>query len=213
MKYKVFTCNPFQENAYLLWDETNNAILVDPGMSNDLELKELTEFITNNNLLLNKIVNTHCHVDHVFGVQQVIDLYKVPFLARSEELPNVKRFMQHASIFGVKPKFDCPEPTEFLDDEKQVHFGNTVLDLLFVPGHSPGHIALYNQKDGLLVGGDVLFDGSIGRTDLPGGDFNTLEKSIKNEFYKLPDSTVVLAGHMNSTTIGKEKSTNPMVRA
>lgn len=212
MDIAIFTFNPFSENTYILYDETKECIIIDPGCSNQEEEQTLADFIEANNLKPVKLVNTHCHIDHVLGNKFVSEKYNLPLTSHKGEAMVLAMQPQISSMYGIA--YDpSPEITLFLEDGAELKFGNTTLNVLYTPGHSPASISFYNKKNRVVIGGDVLFQGSIGRTDLPGGDFDTLEKSIKQKFYVLPDDVTVFSGHGPSTTIGVEKRTNPFVKA
>lgn len=211
MAVAIFTFNPFAENTYILYDDSRECIIFDPGCSNQEEQNQLTDFIESNRLTPVKLINTHCHIDHVLGNKFVAEKYNLPLVSHEGEKSVLAMQPQVSSMYGI-PYNPSPQITEFLSDGDQVTFGNTTLDVLFTPGHSPASISFYNKEEGIIIAGDVLFQGSIGRTDLPGGDFKTLEESIKQKFYVLPDEVVVYPGHGPSTTLGIEKKTNPFVR-
>jgi len=212
MKYKKFTFNPFQENTYVLWDESHECIIIDPGCYYAEEYEALYGFIDEQNLIVKAILNTHCHIDHVLGVSAVKERYDVPFICHSKESLNLERLQFQAQMFGLPLKDSTPVPDRLIDADETFGFGETQLELRFVPGHSPGHLAFYHAKSELLVGGDVLFRESVGRTDLLGCNEADLYKSIEHELFSLPDSTIVLAGHMEETSIGHEKANNLFVR-
>lgn len=212
MDIAIFTFNSFAENTYVLYDDTKECVIFDPGCSNEDEQNQLTDFIESNGLTPVKLVNTHCHIDHVLGNKFVSDKYGLPLISHKGEAVVLAMQPQISTMYGIA--YDpSPSITEFLDDGDTLEFGNTKLKVLFTPGHSPASISFYNEEARILIGGDVLFQGSIGRTDLPGGDFDTLARSIKEKFYVLPDEVKVFSGHGESTTIGEEKRTNPFVRA
>jgi len=204
----VFTFNLFGENTYVLYDETGEAVLVDPGNYGREENERLAEFIQQEKLKPVLIANTHAHVDHVLGVAYAKNRWGIPFaLHRTEEtvLRSVKVYAPH---YGY-PAYEEPEIEQWLEQGQTVKFGNSSLDILFVPGHAPGHVAFYSAEDKMLIAGDVLFRESIGRTDLPGGSHPTLLRSIREKFFVLPDDTLVYPGHGPATTIGYEKRHNP----
>lgn len=205
------TFNPFQENTYVLSDETGECIIVDPGCYESAERSELTDFIRANNLRVVQLVNTHCHIDHVLGNEFVKDTYGVKLYIHHLDEPVLRAVSAYAPNYGFN-KYQPSTPDGFLEAGSDVSFGNTSLKVLFVPGHAPGHVAFYSATDKALIGGDVLFRNSIGRTDLPGGDMKTLENSIRTQLYTLPEDTVVFPGHGSQTTIGYEMKTNPFVR-
>jgi len=211
MDIAIFTFNSFAENTYILYDDTKDCVIFDPGCSNSDEKNQLVDFIKANGLKPIKLVNTHCHIDHVLGNKFVSEKYGLPLISHKGESVVLAMQPQISAMYGVA--YDpSPEITEFLDDGDVLHFGSTALKVLFTPGHSPASISFYNEESQVLIGGDVLFQGSIGRTDLPGGDFETLAKSIREKLYVLPDEVVVYSGHGPSTTIGVEKRTNPFVK-
>lgn len=211
MKVKMFTFNAFQENTYVLYDETNECIIIDPGCSNRNEEDALVQFISENHLKPVKLVNTHCHIDHVLGNRFVADTYNLPLTSHPGEAETL--FMQdHISgMYGMAYN-KSPEITEFLEEGDTLAFGNTEMSVLFTPGHSPASISFYNKDTHDLIAGDVLFQGSIGRTDLPGGDYDTLISHIQNKFMMLPDDVIVYSGHGPSTTIGRERMSNPFLQ-
>lgn len=209
-KIHTFSFNPFQENTYLLADETGECIVIDPGCYFEEEKTALTDFIETNNYRLTKIVNTHCHVDHILGNAFLVNKYKIPFEAHKGDEFLLENAVEHGKMFG----FDVEQPpaiNNYLEENQQITFGNTILKVLHVPGHSPGHIALYCEDQQFVITGDALFNGSIGRTDLPGGDYDTLINSIKTKLLTLKDAVVVYPGHGPETTIEKEKRTNPFL--
>lgn len=206
-----FTFNPFQENTYVVFDDTKECVIFDPGCSNELEQKKLTDFIEKEGLTPVKLINTHGHIDHMMGNAFIKSRYNIPFYMHQDDLPVLRAAPQQAAMFGVKVEAS-PEPDHLLNEGDTLEFGNTTFDIYFTPGHSPGSISFYSEKDAYIIAGDVLFQGSIGRTDLPGGNFDTLEDSIQQKLYKLPDDTVVHSGHGPETTIGQEKKSNPFVR-
>jgi glyoxylase-like metal-dependent hydrolase (beta-lactamase superfamily II) len=209
LKVQKFTFNPFQENTYIVYNEQGSALIVDPGCSTRFEQKEMSAFISEKGLKIERLLNTHCHIDHVLGNKYVFDTYKVqPEISAGEEIV-LNSCVQVAQMYGI-PYDESPEPI-FIETSK-IALGSSILEVLSIPGHSPDHLAFYSKDDGFVLGGDVLFRESIGRTDLPGGNMNTLLNSIRNIMFALPDETVVYAGHMEETTIGHEKKYNPFLR-
>jgi glyoxylase-like metal-dependent hydrolase (beta-lactamase superfamily II) len=208
MKIKQFVFNAFSENTYVLYDETKECIVIDPGCYDASEKKQLSAFIEANDLKVKALINTHCHVDHVLGNNFVLNTYGVDLYIHKEDVATLKANEIVAQLYG----FNNYEPSvagKFLAEGDNFRFGNSELKVIFVPGHAPGHIALVSEQEKLCIGGDVLFQQSIGRTDLPGGDFDTLMSSIKNKLFVLDDETKVYCGHGPSTTIGFEKQHNP----
>jgi glyoxylase-like metal-dependent hydrolase (beta-lactamase superfamily II) len=208
LQVQSFTFNPFQENTYVLYDETGECVIVDAGCMEDEEALDLADFIQDRNLSVRWLLNTHSHVDHVLGNFFVKKKYGVPLLIHPLDEPTRKAVTAYAPAYGFH-HYQEVLPDAFLDEAKPVLFGNQSLRVIFVPGHSPGHVAFYDEADGLLIGGDVLFYNSIGRTDLPGGNFDTLMDSIRHKLFTLPDDVKVYPGHGPETTIGYEKRTNP----
>jgi len=208
IQIKTFVFNPFRENTFLLYDETSECIIVDAGCNDENEFNELEGFINENKLSLKYVVNTHCHIDHILGNAYFINKYNVPFIAHKGEIPLLQRSRDMAIAFG----FDLtepPAPSIFIEEGEEIRFGNSALKVIHVPGHSPGSIVLYSERDQFILAGDVLFAGSIGRTDLPGGDYNTLISGITQKLLTLNDDVVVYPGHGETTTILEEKNTNP----
>lgn len=211
IQIQFFTFNPFSENTYVLYDETGEAIIVDPGCYEAEELEELYNYIETNKLKPVEIINTHAHIDHVLGVHAVKTKYNIPFALHKIDEQLLKAVKTYAPNYGF-PKFDEPEIDRYLVEGESVRFGNSELKVIFVPGHAPGHVAFVSPAQRFVIGGDVLFRQSIGRTDLPGGDFNTLIESIRMKLFTLDDDYTVYAGHMGPTTIGFEKKNNPFLK-
>jgi len=213
MKYAKFTFNPFQENTFIIWDDSKECLIIDPGCYYPNEFEELDAFVTKENLVPKGILNTHCHIDHVLGVSQLMEQYDIPFIIHEKEQVNLDRLSMQAQMFGLPLRHATPEADQLISEGDAMAFGNTELAVLFVPGHSPGHLAFHHKDSSLLIGGDVLFRNSIGRTDLPGCNASDLISSIKTKLYTLPENTTVLPGHMENTTIGYEMKNNPFVKA
>lgn len=210
MDIAIFTFNPFSENTYVLYDESKDCIIVDPGCSTEAEQEQLTDFIAQQALVPVHLVNTHCHIDHVLGNKFVSDRYGLPLTSHAGEQVVLDAQPMVSQMYGIS-YMRSPDIKVFLDQDDVLTFGNTSLKVLFTPGHSPASISLYNHESLQLIAGDVLFDGSIGRTDLPGGNFDTLIDSIKKQFLVLDDKVVVYSGHGEITTIGKERRSNPFL--
>lgn len=210
MKIKAFTFNPFSENTYLLYDDTNECVVIDPGCSNPAEEQQLLRFIAENKLSPVRLLNTHCHIDHVLGNRFISEKYDLALEAHELEKDNLKYADIMSAQYGFKPA-NSPNIATFLKEGDILSFGNTQLDVYFTPGHSAGHVVFYNPLLKQLIGGDVLFRESIGRADLPGGNMNTLLNSIRTKLFTLPDDVVVYPGHGKPTTIGYEKTNNPFL--
>ena len=205
---QTFVFNPFQENTFVLYDDTKDCIVIDPGCSDDMERKELRSFIDNKQLKVKLLLNTHCHIDHVLGNYFVKETFKVNLLIHAADKPVLKAVEVYAPSYGF-PLYQDVTPDGYLEEGDHIKFGNQSLTVLFVPGHSPGHVAFYDAKNRILIGGDVLFYNSIGRTDMPGGNHELLIQSIHTKFFVLPDYVQVYPGHGPETSIGFEKKTNP----
>ncbi len=212
MQVAVFTFNDFLENTYLLYDETRDCVIIDPGCNNEDEKNTLIDFVNGQGLKPVRLLNTHCHIDHVLGNAFVSDYYNLPLETHEGEIPVLKSCAQVAMMYGI-PYEPSPPITKFLDESQTVQFGSTELKILFTPGHSPASISFYHEETKQIIGGDVLFQGSIGRTDLPGGNMETLLESIRNNFFNLPDDTIVYPGHGPKTSVGVEKKSNPFLRS
>lgn len=210
MQVAQFTFNDFAENTYVLFDETKECVIVDPGCHKASEQAELKNFISQNSLTPIKLLNTHCHIDHVLGNAFVAATYKVPLYLHKDELSTYKDTDRWAQLFGIVME-EIPANQVYITEGDEITFGNTSLKVLFTPGHSIASVSFYDKQSAQVLSGDVLFYQSIGRTDLPGGNFETLVKSIKTKLFTLPDNTTVYSGHGPKTTIGFEKNNNPFL--
>lgn len=211
LSVKEFTFSPLQENTYLLYNAQRDCWIIDPGCYTDEEKRVLGDFIAAQGLKPVALLNTHCHLDHVFGNQWAHVQYGLSLQLHTQE----KRMLEYAPAAGLMwnmPFETYQGPLQMLEAGQLLHLGEEVIEVLFVPGHSPGHIAFYSSKQGFVISGDVLFRESIGRTDLPGGNHAQLISSIRNVLFTLPDETVVYSGHGIPTTIGYEKMHNPFLR-
>jgi glyoxylase-like metal-dependent hydrolase (beta-lactamase superfamily II) len=208
MEIYKFVFSPIEVNTYILVDQSGDCAIIDCGCYDTNESEELAGFIENKNLNPVLLLNTHCHLDHIFGNKFVLDRYNLKTFSSKYDERNRKSSVQHAMLFGLKIDHP-PEPAGFLIDNQLITFGTTDLVALHVPGHTSGSLAFYSDKNGCVFTGDALFAGSIGRTDLPGGDYEALIKSIKSKLFVLPPSTVVYPGHGNETTIEREMQSNP----
>lgn len=209
---EFFTCNPFQENTYVVFDETGECVIIDPGVSNAYEESMLTRVLIENKLKPVKLINTHCHIDHILGNKHVAENYKLELGIHEKERVILDAAVDRSMHWGVD--YDpSPAPGYYIKEGEIIKFGNTELEVRFVPGHAPGHIVFISHMDKFVIAGDTLFNGSIGRTDLPFGDFATLEKAIREQLYTLPDDYKIYPGHGPYTTVENEKRSNPFVKA
>jgi hydroxyacylglutathione hydrolase len=209
---KWFTFNPFSENTYLLYGDNKDCIIFDPGCSNQLEEQTILTFIEEKQLRPVRLILTHAHIDHVLGVRFAANKFNLKLEMHRSDLAVYESAGNIAKMYGI-PFQQGPQPEVFLDENCTIDIDGISLEIFHTPGHSPGSICFYCKKNNFVIGGDVLFNGSIGRTDLPGGDFETLSRSIKTKLYSLPDNTRVFSGHGESTLIGNEKLNNPFVKA
>ncbi len=212
MEIHQITFNTFQENTFILWDNTTDCIIIDPGCYERNEELELVDFINKNNLNPVKLINTHCHIDHILGNKFVSEKWDLELYMNKIDLPLLEGSGDIARMYGFENYKGSPYPKHYLEEGDILEFGESKLEILFTPGHAPGHICLFNKEEGFIVSGDVLFNGSIGRTDLPGGDFDTLIESIKTKLMTLQDETIVYCGHGPSTSIGRERLSNPFLQ-
>jgi hydroxyacylglutathione hydrolase len=207
---RSFVNNPYQENTYLLYDESGECAIIDPGMDTAAEQNKVVNFIKDNNLKPVLLLNTHCHIDHVLGNKFIFDQYGLKPQFNKGEQEMLDAVIAYAPAMGIRYE-PSPAPDVYLPETGTVKFGNTELTLIFAPGHSPAHLCFYVKEANILVGGDVLFKNSIGRTDLPGGNFVQLVENIEQKLFTLPDDCTVYPGHGPETTIGFEKQNNPFL--
>lgn len=210
IKVKSFVFSDFSENTYVLYDETKECIIIDPGCYRQPEKDTLADFIEQEGLKPVRLVLTHAHLDHVFGNKFVFDKYGLLPEMHEGELIVLQAAPMVGAQYGV-PVEPSPEPKKFLTIEDKITFGNSSLDILFTPGHSPASLSFYSEAGNFVIAGDTLFENSIGRTDLPGGDLATLLKSIREQLLPLGDEVVVYSGHGPSTTLGQEAKFNPFL--
>ena len=211
LKIAKLTFNPIQENTYILWDESNECIIVDAGNLSAREDNRLVDYIAEQGLKPVMAVNTHGHFDHIAGVEHVKHTFDVPFAMSCKDNYLLESAPSSAKMFGMN---DCTFPSKVdidLDGMEELRFGNTVLKVIPTPGHTPGCVSLYNEAAGIVLTGDTLFRESIGRTDLPGGDYSSIMHSIIEKLIVLGDEVVVYPGHGEQTTIGHESLYNPFV--
>jgi len=211
IKIQKFVFNMFQVNSYILQDDSGECVIIDAACYEITEKQEVKEFIEKNNLKLVRNLNTHCHVDHIFGngfIAETFGIYpeyhaaSVPFLAAAGEI---------ARSFGYAMN-EIPVQARYLKDNEKITFGTSVLEVLYTPGHADGSVCFYNKEQGFVITGDVLFRDTIGRTDLPSGNFDLLMKSIREKIFTLPDDTMIYPGHGPETTVGYEKQNNQFIR-
>ena len=208
---KAFSFNPVQENTYILYNEKKQCCIIDPGCYFPEEENKLKSFIDQNALTPVLLLNTHCHLDHVFGNKFVHDSWGLILHIHEKE----KQMLDLAPASGEMwqlPFENYKGQLSFIREDSAINIGDDELEIRFTPGHSPGHVCFYDKAEGFAISGDVLFNGSIGRTDLPGGDFDTLINSIQTQLFTLPDDTKIYSGHGPMTTIGLEKMNNPFVK-
>ena len=210
MQVATFTFNGFQENTYVISDETQECIIIDPGCNTSQERKQLVEYIESTGLNPVRLVNTHCHIDHILGNAFVAKKYQLKLEAHEGEAVVLDAGIMTGQMYGV-PYDPSPNITTFLVPGQYLTFGETSLEILFTPGHSPASVCLHHRESAQVIAGDVLFQGSVGRSDLPGGDHETLIQSIRRELLVLDDATRVYPGHGPSTTIGEERRSNPFL--
>jgi hydroxyacylglutathione hydrolase len=207
---KSFTFNPFQENTYLLYDDQGEAVLIDPGCHTAGEKLELEDFVVSNQLKLRHLLNTHCHIDHVLGNAWAKKRFGIPLWIHEKEKAVLKSVEVYAPNYGFQG-YESSEADHFLVEGDKFKVGEEILKILFVPGHAPGHVVFYHEESKQVIAGDTLFRGSIGRTDLPGGNHQLLLERIKSQLFTLPDETIIYPGHGPETQIGFEKIYNPFV--
>ena len=210
VEVKSFTFNPFQENTYILYDETKECVIIDPGCYSLEEKQELENFISEKKLKPVKLLLTHGHIDHILGNNFLTGKYNVKIEMNEHDVKLLKAAPSYGTMWGINCE-PSPEPHVLLSEGDTITFGNSRLEIFFTPGHSQGSICFYSRADNFVISGDVLFNGSIGRTDLPGGDFDTLISSIKEKLFPLGDACKVYSGHGPFTTIGNERKSNPFL--
>lgn len=209
LKIQSFVFNPFSENTFIIWDsESSEAAIIDPGCNDDNEREEVDNFLHANSLRLKYIINTHCHIDHIFGNSYIKEKYNAIFLAPEMDVPLMDLMIGVAKVYAVELT-PSPKPDQTIVDEQKFVLGKTEGRFLFTPGHTQGEVCLYFERDKVCFTGDVLFNKSIGRTDLPGGSYETIIASIENKLFTLPENVVIYPGHGAPSTIGEEKNENP----
>jgi glyoxylase-like metal-dependent hydrolase (beta-lactamase superfamily II) len=210
LKIKSFTFNLYQENTFVISDESGSGVVIDPGCYSQQEEKELADYIEKEGVRLEYLLNTHGHIDHMLGNHFVKNRYGLKFATHKIVVEELASVPAYAALMGLSPT-PSPDPDILLEAGEKVTFGNSELEVIFTPGHSPGHISFFHRKSGQLFSGDVLFQGSIGRVDLPGGSYPVLMDSIMKKVLPLGDDVRVYCGHGPTTTIGRERLTNPFI--
>jgi len=211
IKIEIFVFNLFSENTFVAWDgETKEAAVIDPGMSSISEEELIEDFISKNNLQIKYLINTHCHIDHILGCSYVKEKYNPKFLVPEKDVPLLQNGKTQASAFGVDYK-EPPKPDKFITEDKELLLGNSKVKFLFTPGHTPGEYCIYFEEDKICITGDVLFREGIGRTDLWGGDYNRLIRSIETKLFILPGDVTIYPGHGEPSTISHEMKNNPFL--
>lgn len=214
MNVAIFKLMLFEVNCYVVYDLVEKkAAIVDPGIIDPREFDAIDAFLKKNDLEVVGVINTHLHIDHVIGNSALASKYGVEVLSHADDKFLGDGLREQARQFHLPLKEENAGVTRFLSDGEKIKIGSGELEVIHLPGHSPGGIGLYDAADGFLISGDTLFDGSIGRTDLPGGNIGRLFESIRKRLYSLPDDTIVYPGHGPATTIGKERKSNPYVQA
>lgn len=209
LRIKLFTFNPFLENTYIVWDTTSrDGVVFDPGMSTPEEESDFSGYLESKKINLRACINTHCHLDHIWGNGFVKKTYNVPFIIPELELPLFNAYKTQGSSFGVEIP-EQPKVDMYINTEEKLRFGEITLQPLFTPGHSPGEFSFYIENSKYMIVGDVIFQEGIGRTDLWGGNLQILINSINNKIFSYPDSTILLPGHGEDTTISHERALNP----
>ncbi len=209
VQIKKFVFSPFQENTYVLHNSDKDCIIIDPGCYFPEERTELKEFIKRQDLTPSRLLNTHCHLDHVFGNAFVHREWNLEPEYHALEEDNLQRGPMSAQMYGIPGYEASPTAKKLMKEGDQIHFGGETFDVILMPGHAPGHLAYYCENLNMLISGDVIFDGSIGRTDLPGGNHQQLLDTIREKVFTLPEETVIYNGHGSETTVGREKKSNP----
>ena len=212
LKLDSFVFNPFNENTFIIYDEeTRECVIIDPGCVSQEEENRLFGFLDSRQLKPLMIINTHGHVDHVVGNNAVKRRFGIAVAAHPDTHPDIVQAKRQAVWLGMQPVGDIDLPDVALEDDQEIKVGNGILEVICTPGHAKGSVSLYAPVEGWVLTGDALFSRSVGRTDLPGGDFDELRESIRTRLFSLPDDTEVFPGHGESTSIGEEKDFNPYV--
>ena len=207
-----FVFSPFYENTFVVYDDSKECAIIDPGCYTQAERDKLKRFIERQGLTPVLLMNTHCHIDHVFGNRFVAETWKLKLAIPDGEQPVLESMTSVAQIYAIPNIQQSPDPEVLFAEGDFFSFGNTKMRVISAPGHSPAGACFYFEAEKIIIVGDVLFEDSIGRTDLPGGDYDTLINNIKTKLLVLPEDVIVYNGHGNSTSIGREKKYNPFLR-
>lgn len=210
IQVKQLVLNPFQENTYILHDQTGEAVIIDPGCYSQSDVNEVKRYVDSTHLKVKYLILTHGHIDHILGIDSLRDIYKVKCLVQEDDLPLIETSPKHGVMFGISFEI-APKIDDFFNDGDKISFGNTIIEVIHTPGHSIGGVCFFIREEKILFSGDTLFNGSIGRTDLIGGNYETLIKSIIKRIFPLGDEVIVYPGHGDSTTIGNERKNNPFL--
>ena len=211
IKIETFVFNLFAVNTFVVWDEeTKETAVIDPGMSSLSEEELHDDFISKNDLKIKYLINTHCHIDHILGCKFVKEKYNPQFFVPEKDVPLFQNAHLQASAFGVDYK-EPPKPDRFITEEEELQLGKTKIKFLFTPGHTPGEYCIYFEEEKICITGDVLFREGIGRTDLWGGDYNRLTRSIETKLFTLPGDVTIYPGHGEPSTINHEMTNNPFL--
>lgn len=207
IQVQKFVFNAFQENTFVVHDG-KQCVIIDPGCYDRSEFNELKNFIENSNLVPRALLLTHAHIDHVLGCSKILDEYDIPFYIHEKDIATLNAVSSYAHVYGFPGYIEPTSPSHILRGGEDLEFGDIKFTVYFTPGHAPGHVVYHNSDQQFVINGDVLFAGSFGRVDLPGGDLETLKNSIYNVMFNLSEETVVYCGHGPETTIGREKVSN-----
>jgi len=213
MLVETFTFNSFQENTFIIYDKTKECLIIDPGCYTTTEKNTLVSFIDKFQLKPKRLINTHCHIDHILGNEFIINKFGLELEIHEKELIIFQNSIEIAQMYGFSEYIHPDKEPTLLQEGENINFGISSLNILFTPGHSPGHISLFNKNENILLSGDVIFQGSIGRTDLPHGDHNQLINSISREILPLSNTVQIFPGHGPSTNLGFERKNNPFLQA
>lgn len=212
IKVKVFAVNAFREATYLVYDNTGEGVVIDCGLSTQNECSRFNEFVKKNNIKIVKLINTHCHVDHVVGVGYIKEKYGVDFYTSKKDGSMVEQFQQFADMYGIEvPNPPIAKIDVDINDGDIITFGDSQLKVIATPGHTKGGVVLLHEPSGSLFTGDTLFKGSIGRTDLPGGDYQELMTSILEKIVPIGKDITIYPGHGDHSTLAEELTHNPFI--